>query len=412
MSRRRIGLWLLGAKGGVATTAIVGLAALRRKLVEGQGLVSQLPQFATLELVDWKDLVVGGHDIRTTTLYDEALKLQRASHALDADLIRRCKPDLDRIDQAVRPGVLFNVGRTIESLADSSLASLRESPRKSIERVKADLADFSQAHDLQRLIVVNVASTEPPIDEQTLPARWRDLNRLLDKPRRCPLAASSLYAIAALEAGCPYINFTPSLGSAPAAICELAVQQAVGHMGHDGKTGETLIKSALAPMFAHRNLEVMSWVGHNIFGNMDGLVLDDPANKQTKVKSKDRLLRHILGYAPQTHVSIEYIRSLGDWKTAWDHIHFQGFLGTPMVMQFTWQGCDSLLAAPLVLDLVRFTELAARRGEKGLLTFLASFFKSPLGVEEHDFHRQFELLEAWAKPQAPDNRPQAAGSWF
>jgi myo-inositol-1-phosphate synthase len=170
-------------------------------------------------------------------------------------------------------------------------------------------------------------------------------------------------------------------------------------MGHDGKTGETLLKSALAPMFANRNLEIMSWVGHNIFGNMDGKVLNDPVNKQTKVTSKDHLLAEILGYHPQTHVSIEYIESLGDWKTAWDHIHFKGFFGTPMVMQFTWQGCDSLLAAPLVLDLVRLTECAQRRGCKGLLTFLASFFKSPLGVHQNDFVRQFQMLQEWVAEQ-------------
>ena len=166
-------------------------------------------------------------------------------------------------------------------------------------------------------------------------------------------------------------------------------------MGHDGKTGETLLKSTLAPMFAARNLEVMSWVGHNIFGNMDGKVLDDPANKQSKVTSKDRLLHQIFGYSPQTLVSIEYIESLGDWKTAWDHIHFRGFLGTPMTMQFTWQGCDSLLAAPLVIDLVRLTERAYRHGDRGLLTFLASFFKSPLGSNEHNFAKQFQMLEVW-----------------
>ena len=177
--------------------------------------------------------------------------------------------------------------------------------------------------------------------------------------------------------GCSYINFTPSLGAAPAAIDELARLRGTRHIGRDGKTGETLLKSVLAPMFAQRNLQVMSWVGHNIFGNMDGRVLDDPANKQAKIASKDHLLGEILGYRPQTLVSIEYIQSLGDWKTAWDHIHFAGFLGTPMTMQFIWQGCDSVLAAPLVLDLVRLTELAWRRGETGPLRFLASFFKSP-----------------------------------
>ena len=157
------------------------------------------------------------------------------------------------------------------------------------------------------------------------------------------------------------------------------------------------MKSVLAPMFAHRNLEVMSWVGHNIFGNRDGIVLDNPLNKATKVSSKDHLLGQILGYKPQTLVTIEYIKSMGDWKTAWDHIHFRGFLGTPMTLQFTWQGCDSLLAAPLVLDLVRITELAKRRNYTGNMDFLACYFKSPLGVEEQGFVRQFEKLEAWLK---------------
>jgi myo-inositol-1-phosphate synthase len=214
------------------------------------------------------------------------------------------------------------------------------------------------------------------------------------------LPASSLYAIAALDLGMAYINFTPSLGSAPPAIQELAELRRTCHAGQDGKTGETLLKSVLAPMFAARNLEVLSWVGHNIFGNLDGQVLDDPANKAAKIKSKDELLRRILNYDPQTLVSIEYIRSLGDWKTAWDHIHFRGFLGTPMTLQFTWQGCDSLLAAPLVLDLVRFVELSRRRGEVGVLSHLGSFFKQPLGLAEHDFSRQFSLLCNWAERTA------------
>ncbi len=150
-------------------------------------------------------------------------------------------------------------------------------------------------------------------------------------------------------------------------------------------------------MFAARNLEVLSWVGHNIFGNLDGRVLDDPGNKATKVSSKDGTLRQILHYQPQSLVSIEYVKSLGDWKTAWDHVHFAGFFGTPMKLQFTWQGADSVLAAPLVIDLIRFVHAARQRGETGLLTQLASFFKSPLGVQEHAFDRQFQMLLEWAK---------------
>ena len=119
-------------------------------------------------------------------------------------------------------------------------------------------------------------------------------------------------------------------------------------------------------------------------------------NKKSKVATKDQVLEQMLGYSPQSLVSIEYVKSLGDWKTAWDHIHFRGFLGTPMKMQFLWQGCDSLLAAPLVLDLVRFTHCAHQRGEHGALKFLASFFKSPIGVRQHDFAKQFQMLVDWA----------------
>ncbi|MFO0905370.1 MAG: inositol-3-phosphate synthase [Pirellulales bacterium] len=396
MARRRTGVWLIGAKGGVATTVIVGLVALKKGLAGDQGLVTQLPFFQGLDLLAWRDVVIGGHEIRSTSLFEEAMKLHRDSRALDDQLIARCKSELDRIDRNIVPGTLLNVGSTIEKFADEPLRKRAETPREAIERIQDDLRKFQKDNQLDNVVVINVASTEPPTDETQLPARWKELEKQLDRPaRKSLLPASSIYAIAAIDLGLPYVNFTPSLGSAPAAICELAEERGTCHMGHDGKTGETLMKSVLAPMFAYRNLQVMSWVGHNIFGNMDGKVLDDPANKKTKVRSKDRLLHQILGYSPQTLVSIEYIESLGDWKTAWDHIHFKGFLGTPMVLSFTWQGCDSLLAAPLVIDLARLAEFAHRSGEKGLLTFLSSFFKSPLGTAEHNFVRQFQALEQW-----------------
>jgi myo-inositol-1-phosphate synthase len=399
MARRKLGVWLIGAKGGVATTVTVGLAALRKGLAGEQGLVTTLPLFEGLNLASWSDFTLGGHEIRETTLFTEAQRLVQNNHALDAELVARLKPDLDKLDKNTRPGTLWNVGHAIENLADPPLRKSRESPRAAIERIQADLKEFTKANKLDQLIVVNLASTEPPADDSALPTKWKELERLLERPKQFPLAASSVYAIAALDLGHPFINFTPSLGSAPIAIRELALDRETCHMGHDGKTGETLLKSVLAPMFAARNLQVMSWVGHNIFGNLDGKILDDPDNKRTKVKSKDRLLHQILGYSPQTLVSIEFIESLGDWKTAWDHVHFRGFLGTPMTLQFTWQGCDSLLAAPLVIDLIRLTEFAHRQGERGLLSFLASFFKSPLGVDEHDFVRQFQLLQLWAAKQ-------------
>ncbi|HVW37019.1 MAG TPA: inositol-3-phosphate synthase [Pirellulales bacterium] len=394
MARARIGIWLIGAKGGVATTATVGLIALKKGLIGNAGLVSELPEFQTAELAGWKDFVVGGHEIRDVGSYDEAWRLHAESRVIDGGVLAKCKSEIDKIDERIKPGTLVNVGSTIEKLAGAEVRSRRESPRQAIERLQADLKAFAKAEQLEHVIVVNVSSTEPPVDGKALPPRWKDLNKLIDK-RGCPLPASSLYAIAALDLGYSFLNFTPSLGASAPAIDELARERGARHMGYDGKTGETLLKSILAPMFAKRNLQVMSWVGHNIFGNMDAKVLDDPANKQAKVTSKDRLLGQILGYQPQTLVSIERIDSMGDWKTAWDHVHFNGFLGTPMTFQFIWQGCDSLLAAPLVLDLVRFTERAWRNGDVGQLNFLASFFKSPLGVDEQDFGLQFQMLQAW-----------------
>ena len=400
MAHARIGIWLIGAKGGVAATTIVGLTALKKGLTGTAGLVSRLPQFAHLDLAAWTDFVVGGHEIRRVPLLDEATRLVTESRTVTAELLAQCADELRQIEQRIRPGTIFNVGRTIAELCDLELPA-DQSPREAVDRLRQDMAEFIRAQGLEHVVVVNLASTEAPV-AAALPSRWAELDRLLADAQGCPLPASSLYAIAALESGCSYINFTPSLGSAPAAIAELARLRRSRHFGCDGKTGETLLKSVLAPMFARRNLRVLSWVGHNIFGNMDGRVLSDPANKQAKIASKDRLLQEILGYRPQTHVSIEFIESLGDWKTAWDHVHFAGFLDTPMSLQFTWQGCDSVLAAPLVLDLVCFTELAWRRGHTGLMTFLASYFKSPYGVTEHRFDRQFQLLEDWAQGRMKD----------
>ena len=395
---KRVGLWLVGAHGGVSTTVAVGLAALKLKLVDDCGLVSQLDQFKGLGLIDWADIVLGGHEIRKTDSLTEAFQLAGMTPAINRELVIKCEGELTAFDKNVRPGVLYNVGETIRKLSDDGFVDEDSTARTAVTRIQKDLEEFVANHSLDQLIVLNLASTEPPINPESLPQTWAELEPTLSSAE-CPLPASSLYAIASLEKGWPFINFTPSLGSCPKAIDELAIAKGTCHMGHDGKTGETFLKSVLAPAFANRNLEIMSWVGHNIFGNMDGKVLDDPINKQTKVTSKDRLLGQILGYDPQTHISIEYIKSLGDWKTAWDHIHFRGFLGTPMIMTFTWQGCDSILAAPLVLDLFRFTELAARNGETGLLTFLSSFFKSPLGTNENDFSKQFDLLTQWGEAQ-------------
>ena len=397
-SSEKIGIWLIGAWGGVATTAAAGLVAIQKKLREEIGLVSARPEFSNLDLADWSQFVIGGHEIRKTCYEAETRQLQQTSELFGENLINEILPELKEFDKNIRTGTLLNVGETIEKLASAEAVKTKtESVQNTLDRLESDMKEFQKENNLSRVIVINVSSTEPPLENVPDCDTWEELEKILGEQKESPIPASCLYAIAAMKAGYPFLNFTPSVGSNLPALNDLAENSKVLHMGRDGKTGETLMKSILAPMFADRNLNVMSWVGHNIFGNMDGKVLDDPVNKANKVHSKDHLLTEILGYKPQTLVSIEYIESMGDWKTAWDHIHFQGFMGTKMSLQFTWQGCDSILAAPLVLDLVRFTEREARRGTSGVMTFLSSFFKSPMATEVPEFHSQYALLKSWAE---------------
>ncbi len=211
------------------------------------------------------------------------------------------------------------------------------------------------------------------------------------------LPPSSLYAYAAVTAGCAYVDFTPSTGLRLPALAALADAHRVPYAGHDGKTGETLLKSVLAPMFAMRHLAVRSWSGINLLGGGDGVTLADPAANAAKVRSKQRVLDETLGYLPQGDTRIDYVENLGDFKTAWDLITFAGFLGTGMRLEFTWHGCDSALAAPLVLDLARLTAAAHAAGHTGPLTDLAFFFKDPLGDGTHSLAEQWTRLRAFTR---------------
>ena len=395
MAQRRVGLWLIGACGGVASTTALGLSALARGCTPTTGMVTALPRFAGHDFDEPGAFVLGGHDIRKGNFLTAARELHERSNVFDERMLAACSADLEAWSANIRPGVVYRPNAAITALADRTDMRRANTAREALDAIQSDLKAFKTANVLDQVVVMNAASTEPPFDATD---EQKSLERLLPALERAAPAAlptSGVYAFAAMDAGFAYVNMTPSRGATLPALEELARKRGVPHAGQDLKTGETLIKSVLAPMFARRNLRVLSWVGHNILGNRDGQVLNDPDNKASKVKSKDLLLAELLGYKPQSHVSIEYIESLDDWKTAWDHIHFEGFLGTKMMMQFTWQGCDSLLAAPLVIDLVRLTALAQRRGESGPMPHLASFFKSPVGVTEHDFGKQFLMLEEY-----------------
>ena len=196
-------------------------------------------------------------------------------------------------------------------------------------------------------------------------------------------AASKNYARLAAKHGCPFINFTPNDCAEPATI---------PFCGRDGKTGQTWFKSVLAPALRARQLEVTGWFSTNLLGNEDGKIVGDPVKGQQKIRDKSKLLGPMLGYEPYHLVQINYFPPRGDTKESWDYIDIEGFLGQPMQLRISGQYRDSILAAPMCLDLCRFMELAHRRGATGAQTWLSMFFKAPYGNNVHDFFRQEQLL--------------------
>jgi myo-inositol-1-phosphate synthase len=380
MHTRRTGAWLIGSRGSVATTTVTGAAAVAAGLAPATGVVTLGPGFAGADLPALGDIVFGGHDIVETPL------AVRAARLVDGGVIPPGIPEavaaqLAAAEAEMRSGITYREART--------------EPRAAVERVAADLRGFRERHALDRLVVINVCSTEPPAEPH--PAH-DDAGALLSALNRGlgVLPPSSLYALAAIREGCAFIDFTPSTGARLPALEALAETHEVPLGGSDGKTGETLMKSAVAPMFSARALRVRSWAGANLLGGGDGEALADPVRAQSKINSKGRVLDEILGYAVEAPVRIDCVRDLGEWKTAWDHVAFEGFLGTRMKLQFTWEGCDSALAAPLLLDLARLGTLALDRGETGFVPELAFFFKDPAGTEEHALGRQYAMLERWA----------------
>jgi myo-inositol-1-phosphate synthase len=370
-----IGVWLIGARGSVATTAVAGAAALRAGLAAPVGCVADLPDFAGAGLPALSELVFGGHDVVQTPLSKRAEQLAHAG-VLPPDLPALVAADLAAADDEIRCGA-------------------RQST--DVDRLAADLADFADRHGLTRVVVINVASTEPPVAPHPAHGSLAALESAL-RHGDPVLPASSLYAYAALRAGCGYVDFTPSTGAALPALDELAREMRVPYAGRDGKTGETLLRSVLAPMFAQRALRVLAWSGTNLLGGGDGATLADPDTAASKNRSKQRVLPDALGYPVDGEVHIDYVASLGEHKTAWDHVLFEGFLGARMTLQLTWQGCDSALAAPLILDLARFMALALSTGRAGPVRELGFFFKDPIGASPPGLAAQYAALREWAAP--------------
>ncbi|MDI3389866.1 inositol-3-phosphate synthase [Streptomyces sp. B-S-A8] len=341
------GVWFIGARGSVATTAVAGCAALAAGLCPPTGMVTETEPFASAALPALSSLVFGGHDTVDWPLPKRAEALTEQG-VLPHGLARAVHRELATADREIAVGgPSAGDMRTDEELT-AAFAS--------------DIEDFTRRTGVARTVVVNVASTEPaPAPED---------------PR---LPTSSLYAAAALRAGCAYVNFTPSTGIRHPFLVEAARAAGVPYAGRDGKTGQTLLRAVLAPMFHQRALDVRAWSGTNLLGGGDGAALADSAAARAKNAGKKQVLEDNLGTLPQGEVHIDDVPALGEWKTAWDHVAFEGFLGSRMVLQTIWQGCDSALAAPLVLDLARLTARAQEARISGSLPELGFYFKDPDG---------------------------------
>lgn len=378
----KTGLWFIGARGSVATTATVGALALTAGLTRRTGCVTDLTEVAAARPPGVADLLIGGHDVVGDSLPKRAEALADGG-VFGIELARAVHDGLTQVDARIRHGV------TDDGQHDGT-------QRDAIERISRDLAGFRAAHALDQVVVVDVATTEPPVELTPELSDLDALERAL-AAGESPLPLSSLYAYAAYRVGCPVVAFTPSPGPRLPALTQLADRVGLPWAGSDGKTGETLVKSALAPMFATRALRVRSWASYNLLGGGDGRALADPVTAASKTASKGKGLTEMLGEPVDGPLHIDYVEDLGDWKTAWDMVSFEGFLGTKMSMQFTWQGCDSALAAPLVLDLARLVARAQQVGEAGPLGALGFFFKDPAGDGGHDLGGQWRALVEWCQ---------------
>ena len=387
VSNEPTGLWLVGARGSVATTAVTGLLALRAGLIEPTGCVTERAPFTELGLVSWENLVVGGHDIAGTPL-DKRAEGLADSGLIPHRVLTATAAGLRGVDASVKDGYHPATHAGAQAAA--------------AERLAADITEFRVRHGLARVVVVNVSSTEPPVPHVPEHDSLDALCIALSEPGRAVLPPSSLAAYAALLAGCSYVDFTPSPGIRLPALHELAVSSGLPYGGADGKTGETLLRTVLAPMFTARALRVRSWAGTNLLGGGDGANLADPVAARGKLESKARGLASLLGGEVTAPLHIDNVPDLGEQKTAWDHVSFEGFLGARMSLQLTWTGLDSALAAPLVLDLARLTSAAHAAGLSGPLGALAFFFKDPIGSDEHRFAEQTTMLTEWAATLASD----------
>jgi myo-inositol-1-phosphate synthase len=389
----RVGVAIVGLGGAVATTAVAGIELLRHGLIgyEGLPLASTAPE-AVGELVAYEQLVFAGWD-----LSNDDLRRAAATHnVLTAEQLMQVGDALER----VKPWPAIGNAQFCRNI-DGQHRVLAETHREAIAIIRDDLRRFRQEAELDGVVLVNLASTERQVDSalphyQSIEAFETALDR-----NAAEIGPAMLYAYASIIEHVPYVNFTPSVAADIPALIELAERENVPVAGKDGKTGQTMMKTVIAPALRARALHVDGWFSTNILGNRDGQALDDADSLKSKLATKGSVLDQILGYHVDNHVvHIHYYKPRGDNKEAWDNIDVTGFLGQQMQIKVNFLCRDSVLAAPLVIELVRLQELAQRRGEGGVQEQLGAFFKLPMvatadQLPEHALHVQEQRLLAW-----------------
>ena len=401
---------LLPGLGAVSTTFVAGVHAIRKGLAKPIGSTTQMgtirlgkrtdnrvPKIKDfVPLANLDDLVFGGWDIYKDNSYEAATN----AGVLDRYLLEQIKPEM----QALKPWKAVFDQKYVKKLSGTNVKS---APTKwdLAEMVRRDIQDFKKENNLERLVMAWCGSTEVYIEPNDPIYLDIDAFEKAMKENHPGVAPSMLYAYAAIAEGVPYSNGAPNLSADFPAMLDFAKDKGVPVCGKDYKTGQTLMKTILAPGLKARYLGLNGWFSTNILGNRDGEVLDDPDSFKTKEVSKLSVLEHILQpdiypelYADMYHkVRINYYPPRGDNKEGWDNIDIAGWLGYPMQIKIDFLCRDSILAAPIVLDLVLFLDLAKRCGFKGIQEWLSFYFKSPMSAKglypEHDLFIQLMKLK-------------------
>ena len=390
-AKGKLGVMCVGL-GAVSTTFITGVLMTRKGLAKPVGSMTQYDKIRVgrgkdkkylhygeiVPLASLDDMVFGAWDVYPANAYESAVEAE-VLRAKDIEPVR------DEL-LAIRP-MKAAFDRKYASRLDGDNVKDCATRREMVEALREDIRRFKKENDCDRIVVIWAASTEiyVPVDE-TVHGSLAAFEKALDANDTDRIAPSMCYAYAALLEGAPFIMGAPNTTVDIPAMWELAEKTKMPIAGKDFKTGQTLVKSGFAPIIGTRCLGLNGWFSTNILGNRDGLVLDEPANFHTKEVSKLSTLESILTpeeqpdlYADYYHkVRINYYPPRGDNKEGWDNIDIFGWMGYPMQIKINFLCRDSILAAPLVLDLVLLTDLAARKGRFGTQRFLSFFLKSPM----------------------------------